>query len=94
MDYRKIYEEHYNTKILPDYDIHHMDHDHYNNNPFNLVALPKSLHRSYHFYYRALQSYDPNHMIINKEFFIKDLNKFEEKYLEIIEFCNRRYLDV
>ncbi len=37
-----------NQTIPFDYDIHHIDHCHKNNNLENLVAIPQELHRKYH----------------------------------------------
>lgn len=46
--YRKKYEEECNIKIPKDYDIHHIDLNHKNNDIMNLVMLPKKLHNKYH----------------------------------------------
>lgn len=45
--YRKIYERHYG-EIPSGYHIHHKDHNHYNNDPENLVAIPSGKHYKYH----------------------------------------------
>lgn len=47
-DYRKLFCDYYNVKIPTDWDVHHIDYDHNNNDPSNLVALPKKLHRRLH----------------------------------------------
>lgn len=47
MDYRKYYKKIVGD-IPKDYEIHHIDFDRSNNYIYNLVALPKSLHRKYH----------------------------------------------
>ncbi len=51
MNYRKFYEEQLNIKIPKDFDIHHIDYNHSNNDITNLVALPKDLHHKLHEYY-------------------------------------------
>ena len=48
MNYRKLYAEYFNIEIPSEYDIHHIDFDLTNNNIDNLILLPKSLHRKYH----------------------------------------------
>lgn len=46
-DYRKIFTE--QVCFIPqDWVIHHIDFDRENNNPLNLVAIPKRLHNAYH----------------------------------------------
>ena len=34
--------------ITNGYEVHHIDHDKNNNNPLNLIPLPKALHQAYH----------------------------------------------
>ena len=48
MDYRRLYENHYGITIPPEYDIHHIDFNHENNDINNLILLPKSLHQRIH----------------------------------------------
>lgn len=48
MDYRKIYAEHYGIRIPKDYDIHHIDLNHDNNNLENLILIPHELHMRLH----------------------------------------------
>ncbi len=50
MDYRKFYKEEIGMD-LTGFDIHHIDFDRSNNDVDNLVALPTSLHRRYHYYH-------------------------------------------
>lgn len=50
MSYRKSYSEYVGVKIPSNWDVHHKDHNRDNNCISNLIALPKFLHRSYHFY--------------------------------------------
>lgn len=56
MNYRKFYEEETGETIPEGYEIHHIDHDRKNNDIDNLVALPKKLHRRYHYYRNKLLS--------------------------------------
>lgn len=49
MDYRKKYEEYYGIKISDEYEIHHMDLNHSNNDMSNLLLIPKKLHKKYHY---------------------------------------------
>jgi len=48
MNYRKLYEKYFGIKIPPEFDIHHIDFNHENNNIENLILLPKSLHQRIH----------------------------------------------
>lgn len=48
MNYRKLYEKHYGIKIPPEYDVHHIDFDHHNNDINNLLLLPRELHQRLH----------------------------------------------
>lgn len=51
-DYRKIYKQHYGAvpkdKDGRNYDIHHIDGDHTNDNPFNLIAVTIQEHYEIH----------------------------------------------
>lgn len=53
-DYRKYYKEYYGIEFGSDYVIHHIDFNQQNNNIYNLILLPKKLHRRYHFILTAL----------------------------------------
>ncbi len=57
-NYRRIYEKHYGVKIPKDYDIHHIDEDRENNDPSNLLALPRQLHRKWHFAKSGMRGLD------------------------------------
>ena len=48
MSYRKIYELELNDKVPDDFDVHHIDLNHKNNDIRNLIAIPKSLHQNFH----------------------------------------------
>lgn len=47
-NYRKIYEKYFDIKIPKDYEIHHIDFNHENNDIDNLIMLPRELHQAYH----------------------------------------------
>jgi hypothetical protein len=47
-NYRKIYKEYYNTKINKGWQVHHIDWNCENNNPLNLIAIPRRLHSIIH----------------------------------------------
>ena len=49
-NYREKYKRYYGIEFGRDYEIHHIDLNHDNNDIDNLVLLPKELHRKYHFY--------------------------------------------
>jgi len=89
-NYKKIYEENFGI-IHDNYIIHHIDHDHYNNNLINIVAINPILHQQYHNLYNRLNEYTPQTIIQNKDEYINLLNKFEEKYLTIMEIANNKY---
>lgn len=59
-DFRKYYEEYYNIKISPEFDIHHIDLNHSNNNIDNLIMIPKILHNKYHYLINQLGGLDNN----------------------------------
>lgn len=54
-NYREKYKRYYNIEFGREYEIHHIDLNHENNDIENLVLLPKKLHHRYHFYINALQ---------------------------------------
>lgn len=60
MDYRKLYEAHYGIKILPGFEIHHIDQNRNNNNIKNLLLLPKRLHSQLHWVNNTLFAYFDN----------------------------------
>lgn len=47
-NYRLIYEDYYKFKIPKGWDVHHLDYNHKNNTPTNLLALPRELHQHLH----------------------------------------------
>lgn len=53
-NYREKYKRYYGIEFGKEYDIHHIDLNHNNNDIDNLVLLPKELHCKYHFYLNAV----------------------------------------
>lgn len=47
-NYRKYFKDYYGINFSEDYDIHHIDLNHDNNDINNLMLLPKVLHSKYH----------------------------------------------
>lgn len=54
MDYRKFYEQQTKRKVPSDFDVHHIDLNHENNDINNLVAIPKELHIEFHSTYNHI----------------------------------------
>lgn len=44
MNYRKKYELHHNIKLTKDYDVHHIDWNHQNDDIDNLIHIPRLAH--------------------------------------------------
>ncbi len=47
-NYRKVYERYHRCSLLPGIDIHHIDGDHNNNSPSNLIAVTLQEHYNIH----------------------------------------------
>lgn len=47
-NYRKFYKDYYGIDFDKNYDIHHIDFNHDNNDISNLILLPRELHQKYH----------------------------------------------
>ena len=47
-DYRKKFKKYYGVNFGKEYEIHHIDLNHENNEIDNLMILPKKLHQDYH----------------------------------------------
>jgi hypothetical protein len=90
MNYRQIYKDLFGD-IPTGYVIHHINNDHYDDKPINLVAIPRKLHCQYHNAYNRLKEYDPQRMVSDGKYFIELLNKFETYYISIINIANRKY---
>ena len=54
-NYREKYKRYYGIEFGREYEIHHIDLNHNNNDIDNLVLLPKELHHKYHFYLNAVR---------------------------------------
>ena len=92
-DYRLKYKRYYGIDFDDQYDIHHIDLDHNNNDINNLLLLPKKLHRKYHFYLNMIRdvtftwkihsSYNcqPEHLYTSR---LQD-------FLEVLNECNKWY---
>lgn len=48
MEHIKVYEEITGMKPASGWEVHHIDHEHENNDPENLIAIPRFVHSAYH----------------------------------------------
>lgn len=62
-NYRKLYKEYYGINFDNNFEVHHIDFNHNNNEISNLVLLPKNLHRKYHFYLNAINCCEDKNII-------------------------------
>ena len=93
MNYRKFYENQYKVKLNKNFDIHHIDYNHNNNDITNLVALPKELHHRLHNAYNEYIQWCSNYSLddirlhtgalCSHTMFIESLTE----YLNIVEEC-------
>lgn len=94
-NYKTYFEKYYNIKISKNYEIHHIDLNHNNNDINNLMLLPKKLHQEYH---RLLNEYSryktreikfliSGNMVGIESYFINLLNELTD----IIKECNKWY---
>lgn len=65
MNYREKFRKHYNINFSNEYDIHHIDLNHNNDDIDNLMILPKKLHHQYHFYINNFEKNTDNKSILN-----------------------------
>ncbi len=56
MTYREKYKQHYGIKFGKEYEVHHLDFNHKNDDIENLVLLPAGLHRKFH---QSLEPFGP-----------------------------------
>jgi len=82
--HRRRYQENYGD-IPPGHIIHHIDHNHKNNDPENLVAIPEGIHIRYHNYHQELEAIDPREIIDNSPSYLKKFKLFRSSY-ETIKF--------
>lgn len=79
--YRDIYLKTYGT-VPKKFDIHHLDHNHENDEVSNLIAIPSLLHKNYHNWYRYINmGTTPLDLIQNKNF--KYIQQLRECVLQI-----------
>jgi hypothetical protein len=101
-DYRKLYEQTYGITIPHDFDIHHIDFNHNNNDISNLVALPKELHNRLHtrydYFMRARGNYTLDDIKIHSGYMTADvyfmscLLDYLLVLAECVEYMNKRNL--
>lgn len=99
-NYRLLYETYYRY-IPEDWEIHHIDYNHYNNDIENLVALPKELHRKLHQSYDKLCQYNLVECIENNWLnihsgYVNNRTLFMEylcDYINVIEECTK-YMNI
>lgn len=89
-NYRKLYKEYYKIDFGNDYEVHHIDLNHNNNDIRNLILLPKTLHRKYHkiLYNVTLPIEDQNNVLVNLfhyPYIIEDIPEFVEVIQGIIK---------
>ena len=102
--YRIIYEETYGVKLPKDFDVHHIDGNRSNNDPDNLIAIPRKLHQELHV---AKNNYDLNIQGFSSESLKLRTNEMSSQifletaiksYIAIIEKCapymTNRYFSV
>ncbi len=58
MNYRTFFKKHYGIDFSDDYDVHHIDLNHNNNDINNLMVMPKKLHNKYHICLTAMGGND------------------------------------
>jgi hypothetical protein len=93
MNYRKFYQEQIGKKYdSSEFDIHHINGNHDDNDLLNLVALPKRLHRQYHYYKNIRNEYvNDFDFIMNAEdmlyaeYFLEKTIYNHTKFLEILK---------
>ena len=89
MDYRKFYEQILNVKLKKEEEVHHLDRNRENNDIYNLIGIPRKLHKQYHTYLRIYE--DGLKMVVGTslefqkeyEFEIKKWKKHTEKLINI-----------
>lgn len=77
-------------------EIHHIDHDHGNNDIYNLVSLPKKLHKKYHNMRHKFNMAIEDILNLNfiykpeKEKYLKQIFEFIEVKNEMDKYLNKR----
>lgn len=92
--YRKLYQDYYHINLPKDYDIHHIDFNHDNNNVKNLIALPRDLHSQLHQSYSNLMRLGIDNVKLNDLTLVTGavnsntlLIQYLYEYLEVITLC-------
>ena len=104
-NYRELFKEYYHIEFSSNYDIHHIDLNHNNNDIDNLMILPKKLHQQYH---NLLNSINYEEDIFLKKFSARingnsvNSNNYNismiEEFIPVFQKCNmwfdyKMYLD-
>lgn len=92
MNYRKIISKHYHVDLTSEYDVHHIDGNRENNCIENLMVLPSTLHKRYHFL---------KGIVASKQFPVEVYSSFANseiyyleaarRFIETLEQCNQWY---
>lgn len=100
-NYRKFYSEYYHVIVPASYDIHHIDFNHENNAPENLVALPRDLHERLHVakgnYDAVARDYTLDDVTLyagfvsNHTLFMQYLSTYIQTVDECVPYMNKRY---
>lgn len=93
VSYKKIYENYYHVVWdSQKFHIHHIDRNRENNNPENLLLLPKILHHKYHFYLNKISYQLPKttNELLNVDYYdiyqSKNLSDFFTLKSDMVEF--------
>ena len=97
-NYRQYYKDYYGIDFSDEYEIHHIDFNHKNNEINNLVLLPKKLHRQYHYLLNIINSFkDKSSLTFNVKIQGNRINadnyKIDiiEKFIPVLNMCNKWY---
>lgn len=90
--YRLKYKKYYNIDFSNNYEIHHIDLNHNNNDIENLLLLPKKLHRKYHYYINCLYPFKENNILklnlsINSSFLLYNKDDVLIELFDVINEC-------
>lgn len=91
--YRKKFKEYYGVSFGCEYDIHHLDLDHNNNDISNLMILPRELHNRYHY----LRNEYENGVEIGCDIVGTGVNHSNlsmdivEEFIKVLRECNKWY---
>lgn len=104
MNYRKKFKEYYNIELSSEYDIHHINLNHNDDDISNLMILPKKLHQEYHNALADYSMFENGFITVILGFTdgagtyndnaIKTIKKFYEVYLECQKWKDyKKFLD-